>query len=493
MRVKRSVASPAPFDPAPALLLQRKCACGRSHADGGECEECRRSAGRGRAPAVSEILGEPGRPLDPATRQAMETRFRHDFSGVRVHDDSRAARSAEAVGARAYTVGSHIVFGSGGGDRGSLAGQRLLAHELAHVVQQGQRRHAATAADSADMGRTEREADATEHAVAGGGPMPALTPVAPGVARDEAPGAAPSNAAVRADVAEAVCDITTLCNLSITAPSVVNQARIRRVFAACHPEVSPVRLVGGNPCLTPNWGLPTPAGPAAPKPEGPARAPGVGVGPQATQAGGSGGGPKAGSGGVSLPSTTINFNLGPAAFTVDLPTSLAMKLPIEFRGKSVVIALSASPSEFSLTVTLNAIPHVRVIAGAKATPKGEGSAGLTIETTRKTCHAMDALTARQTLQSAGEKLRDAILAVQNPPPLAADASDIEKTYDLEIRLGKVAAAVADVNSAIDKVKAGCKEVPVATFQFGVQGPLTAPTPGTQPSPSFLGGSLRFHF
>lgn len=489
--MRRSVAPEVRSGPSPSLLLQRKCACGRSHADGEECEQCRRSAGSAQAPAVHEVLGEPGRLLDPATRQTMEARFGQDFSGVRVHDDSRAARSAAAVGARAYTVGSHVVFGAGGSERGSLAGQRLLAHELAHVVQQGRRQHAPTAADAANMGRMEGEAAAAEHAVSGGGPIPALTAVAPGVARDEAPGGAPTDAAVRADVAEAVCDMGTLCNLSITAPSVVNQARVRRVFATCHPEVSPMRLVGGNPCITPNLGVPGPAAPAAPRPEGPVRAPGVG--PQATQAGGTGGGSAASSGGISLPSTMINFSLGPAAFTVDLPTSLAMKLPIAFRGRSVVIALNASPSEFSLTVTVNAVPHVRIIAGAKSTPKGEASAGLTIETTRTTCHAVDAATARSSLQSAGEKLRDAILAVQNPPPIAADASQLEETFDLQIRLGKVAAAVADVNSQIEKVRGKCKEVPVASFNLGVQGPLAPPTPGTQPSPSFLGGSLRFHF
>jgi hypothetical protein len=65
----------------------------------------------------------------------MESRFGHDFSRVRVHDDRRAAASADAVGAQAYTVGSHVVFGAGRHSDGR-AREHLLRHELAHVVQQ---------------------------------------------------------------------------------------------------------------------------------------------------------------------------------------------------------------------------------------------------------------------------------------------------------------------------------------------------------------------
>jgi hypothetical protein len=66
----------------------------------------------------------------------MEPRFGYDFSGVRVHTDARAAESARAVDARAYTVGSNVVFGTGQYAPTNEAGKSLLAHELAHVVQQ---------------------------------------------------------------------------------------------------------------------------------------------------------------------------------------------------------------------------------------------------------------------------------------------------------------------------------------------------------------------
>jgi hypothetical protein len=96
----------------------------------------------GREPAeVPSIVqttlnGSPGQPLDSMTRGFMESRFGHDFSKVRVHTDARAAESARAVNAQAYTVGHNVVFGSGLYAPESDAGRRLLAHELSHVLQQ---------------------------------------------------------------------------------------------------------------------------------------------------------------------------------------------------------------------------------------------------------------------------------------------------------------------------------------------------------------------
>jgi hypothetical protein len=88
-------------------------------------------------PIVHEVLSSPAKPLDAATRAFMEPRFGHDFSQVRVHADARAAESARSVGALAYTVDRHLVFGDGQYVPGSPRGRHLLAHELAHVVQQG--------------------------------------------------------------------------------------------------------------------------------------------------------------------------------------------------------------------------------------------------------------------------------------------------------------------------------------------------------------------
>jgi hypothetical protein len=84
----------------------------------------------GEAPSiVHAVLRSPGRPLDQSARAFFEPRFGHDLSAVRVHSDARATESVQAIGALAYTVGTHIVTGPG-------ADSRLVAHELAHVVQQ---------------------------------------------------------------------------------------------------------------------------------------------------------------------------------------------------------------------------------------------------------------------------------------------------------------------------------------------------------------------
>lgn len=85
---------------------------------------------------VRSVLASPGRSLDPASRQAMQTRIGHDFSSVQVHDDALAAASARDIGARAYAFGSHVVFDAAGFSPGGPEGQALLAHELTHVVQQ---------------------------------------------------------------------------------------------------------------------------------------------------------------------------------------------------------------------------------------------------------------------------------------------------------------------------------------------------------------------
>lgn len=85
---------------------------------------------------VRDVIASPGEPLDSRLRSVMEPGLGYDFSSVRVHSDAPAAQSAQAIGANAYTAGDHIVFGAGQFDPSSTSGQRLVAHELAHVVQQ---------------------------------------------------------------------------------------------------------------------------------------------------------------------------------------------------------------------------------------------------------------------------------------------------------------------------------------------------------------------
>ncbi len=134
-----------------------------------------RSGGHDVPPIVHRALRSAGQPLDHQTRTTVGAQFGHDFSQVRVHTDDRAAESAQAVRASAYTVGTSIVFNTGRYSPGTSAGWRLLAHELAHVVQQ----RGATGTGSLSLGSpgslAETEASAAAAAVVGGHRVPNMT------------------------------------------------------------------------------------------------------------------------------------------------------------------------------------------------------------------------------------------------------------------------------------------------------------------------------
>jgi hypothetical protein len=111
-------------------------------------------------PIVHAVLRSSGEPLEVGARTLFESRFARDFGHVRVHRDAEAVRSVEAVGAAAYTVGQHIVFGSGRYDVASDQGQRLIAHELVHTIQQrGRASGAGPLPISGPAEPSEREAD----------------------------------------------------------------------------------------------------------------------------------------------------------------------------------------------------------------------------------------------------------------------------------------------------------------------------------------------
>jgi len=88
------------------------------------------------AGALVRRLG-PGQALDGGTQARMERALGHSFAGVRIHADDRAAALSHDLAARAFTIGPHVAFGAGELRPGTLHGDALLAHELAHVVQQG--------------------------------------------------------------------------------------------------------------------------------------------------------------------------------------------------------------------------------------------------------------------------------------------------------------------------------------------------------------------
>ena len=114
----------------PGGRVHRKAASTGADVGDGSDEIADQLAGR-----VADLRG-GGAPLPSRERTFFESRFGRDFSDVRVHADPDAGRLAGELGARAFTVGSHIAFAPGEFSPGSTGGRRLLAHELAHVVQQ---------------------------------------------------------------------------------------------------------------------------------------------------------------------------------------------------------------------------------------------------------------------------------------------------------------------------------------------------------------------
>jgi hypothetical protein len=125
------------FKPAPGII-HRKC----SH-----CEEeekkvqmsgnANASGGVTAPQTVNDVVSSPGQSLDSSTKSFMESRMGYDFGNVQVHNDSSAHQSSADINALAYTHGNHIVFGEGQYQPGTDSGKQLLAHELVHVVQQG--------------------------------------------------------------------------------------------------------------------------------------------------------------------------------------------------------------------------------------------------------------------------------------------------------------------------------------------------------------------
>jgi Domain of unknown function (DUF4157)/Pretoxin HINT domain len=131
--------------PRAARTIQRSCACG------GTCDSCQAAAvepvelvqrkpigASGGEVDRSLIPDTPGQPLDRNSQQLLQAGMGEDLSAVRVHADARAADSAAALQADAYTVGRDIYFGAGKYSPGSSEGTRLIAHEVTHTLQQSE-------------------------------------------------------------------------------------------------------------------------------------------------------------------------------------------------------------------------------------------------------------------------------------------------------------------------------------------------------------------
>lgn len=165
-------APPVAAEVRPSLFVQRK-ADEKEEKKKEEPKVQRRGVG-GPGPtsipsSVSNTVNSPGRSLDAPTRNYMESRFGRDFGGVRVHTDSAAAESARAINAKAYTAGQHIAFDQGQYRPDTVGGRHLLAHELAHTVQQSGVQRMATGIDKGPTDPLEVEADRVANAVVTGG------------------------------------------------------------------------------------------------------------------------------------------------------------------------------------------------------------------------------------------------------------------------------------------------------------------------------------
>ncbi len=145
--------------------------------DGREREPDRDSEQTALPPMVRKTLRSQGQPLGSEIRALMEPRFGHDFSRVRLHSDATAHASTAAEGALAYTAGRDVVFGSGQYRPDTVAGRWLIAHELAHVVQQ----------EKSD-GRKETESGALEQEAGEAGMRVALGGISRVSAAQRAPG-----------------------------------------------------------------------------------------------------------------------------------------------------------------------------------------------------------------------------------------------------------------------------------------------------------------
>jgi hypothetical protein len=130
--------------------------------------------------SVHDVLEAPGESLDELTLRAMQRSFAFDFGRVRVHTNAAAAESARHLDAAAYTVGPHLVFGQSQYEPATEEGQQLIAHELAHVVQQRSAGEVKREED-VEVGETEDrfEREARSHAaeVSQGGVVPLSAPL----------------------------------------------------------------------------------------------------------------------------------------------------------------------------------------------------------------------------------------------------------------------------------------------------------------------------
>ncbi len=498
---------------------------------------------------IPEVLSSSGQPLDPTARAFFEPRFGFDFSQVRVHNDAKAAESARSVNALAYTVGRDVVFDTGQYAVGNSTGRQLLAHELTHVVQQAGgagrlSRQSLALAGPSDA--AEQEADRVAQQL--GGPVSVASPsfsihrqpaqpsfgyAAPQtdnfklkldpkieaemlalcaqgkldpircaemrLARGEKPPTPDSGQKV--DEMEKACDIRGLCSFQKLLPTAIPKERIRAAAQRCFPD--PLQYFGQDVCSLPKFdpskfGIVLPPSNQTACPNGPTAATGLPplntpVGPLAC--------PSTPSAAPSskTPSLsdllTFDFKAGPVQFSVELPKSATVKLPVKISAaKTLTFELQAESSKtFSFKVSLDGNQHFNVALKSSISfddSKGSsGSAGLEIESSRKVCQADNPEELKAKVTKAGEDLKKAYAEFN---AATTNEDKLKKAVDL-------ASAIGDMYDAVDKSKKACKDTPAVKAEFGVKVPIkqtdealkeTDPTKRLSP---YVGGTITLYF
>lgn len=236
-----------PGDPADAARAQSlEVALAWGGADGPA------SARASHAGLMAAVESSRGAPLDPAESAYMAAQLGHDFAGVRVHADGPAAEAAEGIGAEAFTVGRGIFYGRGAPRPGSAGGDRLLAHELQHVVQHDEGRATAGAVQGRGISRPDDALEREAEQVAEGigprdGSAPAAVPDAAATPR-AAPADAPVMRSLLGDFVDGIGDaagdtwdgITEAAGDAWDAVTEFGEDQIRRLVEAHAPGLLPV-------------------------------------------------------------------------------------------------------------------------------------------------------------------------------------------------------------------------------------------------------------
>jgi hypothetical protein len=463
--------------------------------------------------------GSTAKPLPANVQASFGSRFGFDFSRVGIHDDATASDVAASHRAQAVTYGRDVMFARGRYAPGTPQGDRLLAHELAHVVQQAQGSRRATPIDAearADAAAAEvtRGHRVSPHALGGALERPQAKPedapvVVPGLTAGPM---APASAEIEADetitksnpkvvqIAESYkanpgARVALSANLTSDAKNSSEKERAERQALSARMgivrsaleslgvphdaiDISPATAYSTSAhgqvsaAVTSRPTMPTMPGVLLPPP---GLLPPANIPPAPPS---------------SLPSLDLEFTFGPV--TVSLPKEVRAKLPIPLRGaKKLVVELSAQvPGKFAFSLTLDGLPHVRISlkADAKVDTKDSsvtGSAGLVIETVSSICDSPDPGETREKIKAAGDTLNKAAQEYQ-----AATGSDkLDKAFD-------IAGALGEIYEAVDKAKGKCKAQPRATVEFGYK--RLPPSGGTGAPPvlppsDYVGITATFHF